>query len=501
MTAVPPRQRAISRGRRLVGRVPLAGWICAAAALLSGLSWSLMTPPFQVPDEISHFAYAQYLAETGDPPRHVAGDYMSEEQRRTLEALRFFAVIGQRGHRTVWTEERQRQLDSVLAADLDRVSDGSSSTAVNNPPLFYALQAVPYRVASGGTILDRLAAMRVLSVVLAALTVLCVFMFLREAFPGTPWAWTVGALVVAFQPLFGFIASGVNNDAGLFLAAAAFFFVLARCFRRGLTAPRAAALGAVVGLGVVTKLTFVALVPAFLAAIAVLSWRSPRARRREAMVAAGVGTAVAAAPVALYIGLNELAWSRDVYGSLAGSEAEAGGDGRPGSLRELLSYLWQLYLPRLPFQADLIGGEAFRHLWLNGLIGRFGWLDYGFRPWVYDLGLGVAVAVGALAAIGAIRLRHALRARWLELAVYGLATAGLLLLVGRAGYSAFVGAQPPFEQARYLLPLLPLYAAVVVLAARAGGIRWGPALGAAMVVVAIGHTVFSQLLTLARYYG
>ena len=85
-------------------RVPRAGWLCIAVAVLNGCAWSLITPPFHVPDEISHFAYVQYMGETGDPPRHIAGDYMSEEERQTLEALRFFSVIGQSANRPIWTE-------------------------------------------------------------------------------------------------------------------------------------------------------------------------------------------------------------------------------------------------------------------------------------------------------------------------------------------------------------------------------------------------------------
>ncbi len=62
--------------------------------------------------------------------------------------------------------------------------------------------------------------MRLLSALMAACTVLAVFMFLRELLPRTPWAWTVGALMVAFQPTFDFIAAGVHGDNLLFLTSA-----------------------------------------------------------------------------------------------------------------------------------------------------------------------------------------------------------------------------------------------------------------------------------------
>jgi 4-amino-4-deoxy-L-arabinose transferase-like glycosyltransferase len=485
---------------RIGRRLPRAGWLCLAVALLNGFAWSLITPPFHVPDEISHVAYVQHLAETGNAPRHVVGDYMSEEERRTLESLRFFSVVGQAANRPIWTVGEQQALEDVEDQPLDRVSDGSSSTAVNNPPLFHSLQVAPYKLASGGGMLDRLAAMRLLSVLLSALTVLCVFQFLRELFPRSPWAWATGALAVAFQPLFGFVSTGVNNDSGLFLAAAFLFWMLARTLRRGLTRRRGAAIGLAVGLGAITKLTFVAFAPAAGLALLALAVRGGRPRRGERLAALGVAAAVAAVPLIVYLALNELVWDRQVFGALVGTEAVPF-DGRAGSLREEISYIWQLYLPGLPFQADMFAGEALRTVWLNGLIGRFGWLDYGFEPWVYDLGFGVALAVGALAAVGALRALPALRGRWLDVAVYGLAVLGLMLVIGVPGYAARIGSPYPFEQARYLLPLLPLYAGVLVLAARAAGPRWAPTVGGLLVVVAATHGVFAQLITIARYYG
>lgn len=485
--------------RRAVAHLPLAAWLCVGVALLNGAAWSLIVPPFHVPDEIVHFAYVQYLGETGDAPRHVPGEQLSQEEQRTLESLRFFGVVGHRDARPIWTETAQRELGSVLGSGLDRVGDGATSTAVNNPPLFYALQVIPYEAASGGTILDQLLVMRLLSVLLSVLTVLAVFLFLRELFPGSPWTWTVGALGVAFQPLFAFISTGVNNDSGLYLASALLFLALARTLRRGLTTRRAIAIGAVVGAGLITKLTFVAFVPAVTLAFGLLLLRE-RDDRWAVVRMAALAVAVAALPVVAYLGLNEL-WGREVYGGLSGGESLAETVGRAGSLREKVSYVWQLYLPRLPFQADLLPGFAPRNLWLNGLIGNFGWLDYGFAAWIYDAGAVVALALAVLVLSGAVRARTALRARWAELAVYVVAALGLLLVIGQMGYTASVDGAPPFEQARYLLPLLPLYAAAIVLAARAGGARWARPLGVAIVLLLGLHGLLAQLLTLARYYG
>jgi hypothetical protein len=78
--------------------------------------------------------------------------------------------------------------------------------------------------------------------------------------------------------------------------------------------------------------------------------------------------------------------------------------------------------------------------------------------------------------------------------------ASVVVVVAVAGYRFRASDHLNFEQTRYLFPLLPLYGALFALAARAGGRRYGPALGALFVVMFVGHNVFALLLTLQRYY-
>jgi hypothetical protein len=76
-----------------------------------------------------------------------------------------------------------------------------------------------------------------------------------------------------------------------------------------------------------------------------------------------------------------------------------------------------------------------------------------------------------------------------------------LALIGASGYLSFPASAAEFTDARYLLPLAVLWAAILALAARGAGRRWGSAIGALIVVLIIGHDLFSQLQVIARYYG
>ena len=510
--SVAAKGRTESRGVvRAVRRVPRAGWLCALVAGLSALTWSLVTPPFHVPDEVAHFAYAQYLAETGELPRENGDLRYSPEEETVIGLTGFYLVVGESRGRPPWTRAQDRALDDAPAGD--PVSTGNAQSATNNPPLYYLLQAVPYHLAGSLDLPDRLMFMRLISVLMAAVTALATFLFVRETLPSTPWAWTAGGLVAAFQPLFGFISSGVQNDAMLYMSSALMFLALARAFRHGLTPRRGAAIGVAASLGLLSKLTFLGLIPGALLAVGLLAWRGRDApERRTVLRGAAVATAIVAAVGLVYVGANVALFDRPALpgaiGTTGSPSPEAPTDApaaqADSSMQERAAYVWQLYLPRLPFMSEQFpGANPMPNLWLHGWIGRFGWLDASWPEAVYRWGRWVLVLLGAMAAFATARhlLRGgAWRARWPELVSYTALALGLLLIIGLAGYRAREDGQPGFEQARYLLPLLPLYAVAVGMALRPLG-RWAPAAGAALVVAAFGHDLLAQLLTVSRFYG
>jgi 4-amino-4-deoxy-L-arabinose transferase-like glycosyltransferase len=340
--------------------------------------------------------------------------------------------------------------------------------------------------------------MRLFSALLAGLTTLCVFGFLRELLPRYPPTWTVGALAAGLTPLFGFISGGVNNDAGLFLAGAATLWALAHAFRSGLGTRSGLLIGMAFGLGLLTKATLVALAPGLVVAGVVLLRRQWRTGRREALLGLGTAAAAIALPVVFYFVAIHTVWDRPLWsgGIVSGGDAAAGAR----SLRGLLSYLWQFYLPRLPGMHAQGGGFGLKEVWFKGWIGRFGWLDYGFPTWVYWVAAGAWVALLAFAARALWMARPAVRARVGELAAYAAMLAGLLLVAGVQGYGYRLDTGFGFEQTRYLLPLLGLYAAVIALAVIGAGRRWRPAVGTGIVALTLIHGLGALLLTVGRYY-
>ncbi len=490
------RLRAPPRLRKLYRRVPKVAWLCALVAFLNAACWSLVTPPFQVPDEPDHFAYAEQLAETGQLPLVVNRQYSAAE-RGVLAALYQEGIRFKPEVETIASLSQQRQLQHNLGEPLPRAEPVNAGLAASEPPLYYALQAIPYDLGSAGTLLDSLQLMRLLSALMAAITAFFVFLFVREALPGAPWSWTVGGLGVALFPLLGFVSGGVNPDAMLFAVSAALFYCLARGFRRGLTPGLALVIGILTAIGFLTKLNFIGLAPGVILGLVILTIRAARTSRRAACSSLALALAIACSPVLLNI-LIKPASSHTPLGEVSHAAQITS-----GSVFTEMSYIWQLYLPRLPGMSSYFPGiSTTLQVWFNGLVGLYGWADTVFADWVYAVSLIPATLIVGLCVRTLVASRAALRRRLPELFVYGVMSVGVLVLVGADSYiSDLLTKSEPYREPRYLLPMLALWGAVLALAARGAGRRWGPAVGALIVVLFLAHDIFSQLQVIARYYG
>jgi 4-amino-4-deoxy-L-arabinose transferase-like glycosyltransferase len=471
--------------------------MCALIAFLNAASWSILSPPFQIPDETDHFAYVQQLAEAHRLPTGSGTSYSPEEEA-AIEGLRQQQVRFNPSERTISSRAQQRQLEHDLARPLSRRGPGKVGVAGSEPPLYYALETIPYELASSGSLLDRLALMRAFSALFGALTALFSFMFIREVLPRVPWAWTVGGLGVALAPLLGFMSGAVNPDGLLYAVSAALFYQVARCFRRGLTPRAGLAIGITVVVGLLTKLNFLGLVPGVVLALLIVAWRERAGSRRNVVR----GLAVALAPVAiLAIAYAALASSTGHSVSFTSSKASELTKG-PGTVASALSYTWQFYLPHLPFMRDYFPGlSTWRQLWFNGLVGLYGWADTVFPNWLYSVAL-VPGGIGLLLLLRALFLeRLQVRSHLVEGVVYATMAVGVMTLVGVTSYfSDVLERSGPYWEPRYLMPMIALAGVALALTARGAGRRWGPVIGALVVVLILGHDIFSQLLVVSRYY-
>jgi 4-amino-4-deoxy-L-arabinose transferase-like glycosyltransferase len=383
---------------------------------------------------------------------------------------------------------------SDVGRSLSPVGSGEAGVATSEPPLYYAIETVPYALGGGNT-LTQLELMRWVSALMAAITAFLIFFFIREILPSVPWAATIGAACTAVQPLFGFMSGTLNPDSLLYLISAAALLCLARGFRRGFTPRLALTTGIVIALGFLTKLNFIGLAVGLFAGLILLSMRERSSRRGlETFLSLAIATGIGLSPVILYLLVN-LGSNHPALGAASSASHK--------SILHEINYIWEFYLPRLPGMTHYFAGvTTFRDIWFDRSIGLYGWIDTEFPNWVDNVALVLVGAIALLCARELILRRGVLRARLPELMSYMAVGIGILLLVGAASYNSYINSEgvEGFGDPRYLLPLLPLLGAIVTLAIR-GARRWAPATGAVILVAFLAHDIFSQLQVIARYYG
>jgi hypothetical protein len=245
-------------------------------------------------------------------------------------------------------------------------------------------------------------------------------------------------------------------------------------------------------------------------ALSIPAWRA--GRRRQAL-AVPIGLGLFVVPLYAWQVVNTQVLHRSGATTTGGYHPPA--TDRLHYLGAVASYTWQAFLPRLPFMQDQYQNTfhtnppfpAFPQYplwqtWVQGFVGRFGWHQENFPDWVNIPAAIVFAVIGFLALRAVWRATGRLRARRAEVVTYVLMAVGAFMLITVAGYGWRVSRGGlSFEQARYLLPLLPLYAGVAACAAVGIRRRWGAALAGILVVLAIAHSLGAIILVLGRYYG
>ncbi|MFQ5814293.1 MAG: glycosyltransferase family 39 protein, partial [Anaerolineae bacterium] len=165
-----------------------------AAYLVIGILYAVKTPPWQVPDEPAHYNYVKYLAENYRLPVLRMGDY-PHDYLEEIKANRF----------------------------PPEMSIEPLRYEFHQPPLYYVLAAVVYKLFAG-----KLLPLRLLSVLLGCCLLWVAYHVAKEIFPGDE-ALALGATAfVAFVPMHIAITAAVNNDTLAELILAVILWMLVR---------------------------------------------------------------------------------------------------------------------------------------------------------------------------------------------------------------------------------------------------------------------------------
>lgn len=461
------------------------------AVLALGVVWSLVTPPWQAPDENSHFGYVQHLAETGALPGRDAAPLFSTEQRAAAEASNSDLAAAQSSVKMEWSSDAFRRW--LARPPLDRADGGGPNPAANNPPLYYLAEAPAYLATSDSDVFTRLQALRIMSLLWLLVAVAATWLLAGEIFGPVRAAQVVAAGVVGLAPMILFISASVSPDSMLFASWSVVFWLGARMLRRPASPGRVGAFTFAVGAACVVKATSYALLPGALLAIVLLVRRSGGKRRLPAVLSA------AAAGMATTLGLWLLvARAIDQSTSSQVSTVTGGGVISP---REFVSYLWQFYLPRAPFQTDFASLAPTLPAWdflVKGSIASFGWTEVQFDAWLYWL----VLAAATVAAITVARSLWIDRREidWHVLAFFACISASLLIGLHISEYRQIKAGALNFYQGRYVLPLAPLAGLAAGRLLTRVPRAWQAAAAGGVLSLLVVLNLFSLALTLGRFY-
>ncbi|MFZ1153330.1 MAG: DUF2142 domain-containing protein, partial [Solirubrobacteraceae bacterium] len=497
---------AVGRPLRLRQHVLRPAAIIALVAFVNAGCWAVITPAFNAPDEPDHFAYGQYLATTGHSPARTqdARPTFSTDQTLAMNAVDLYAQSSSPIGRPPWLAVQQRSAERLRASTPHPSNNGGGVTpsASPHPPGYYGLSALAYELVRSGSVFSQLTVMRLMSALLGALVAACAFGIVIELLPRQRFAAAVAGLLVAFHPMFSFMAGAVNNDNGINAAAALTLYLLIRGLRRGLNWRLALGLGATLAVAPLMKKTGYEIYPAAAVGLFGLAWRNH---------SLGDGRAWGALVGAF--ALVQLGWSHVLEGvfypaTVAGQHAAPAAVGVASSLSmaehmpgRFLVYLWELFLPRLPFMGHLFPqGWPFYQIYVVRGWGAFGWYTFVFPRWVYYVIVLMMVAVGLLALWAAVRNRLAIRTRFFEVLVIVLFPLCVLVAVEAAFFTPVGGRTVVAEQGRYIFPAITALAAIAVAGTFGLGRRWQVPLATTLVVGMMALCFASQLLTLGSFF-
>lgn len=376
------------------------GLVAVLSAFVAlGTLYALLTPIFEVSDEVWHYPMVKHLADGRGLPVQDPANPGPWRQQGSQPPLYYALMAGA----TFWIDASDLPAVRWLNPHVD---NGLITADRNNNIIIHTAreQAFP---GSGTALAVRL--IRLLSVLLGAGTVYFIYRIGLEIAPHRREVALAGAAVAAGTPMFVFISASVNNDNAVIFFSTLTLWLLVRVVRGAPTPPWA--LGLALGAAALSKTSGLGLMGLAGAALAFAAWREAGFDLRAAWGRVRANLPAYALIYALALAVCGWWYVRNLwlYGDWLGWNAFVAFVGeRPNPAS--LAQLW---------------GERVGFFWAYW--GLFGGVSVPLPEWVYGA-LAVFSGAGAVGAAvtGLLWLRAQARAEW-RATLVTLAQAALLL--------------------------------------------------------------------------
>ena len=239
--------------------------------VVKSLLYIAVTPLWEGFDELFHFAYVHSLAATNSLP--VWGEaFVDSDIARSTAYVPLAQLMPQLtpgfeklSYRDYW------MLDEAKRQEFERNLRGLTASAnrfepsdvplyqIQHPPLYYAMCAPLYLLMNDWSLTSKVHALRFFSALLASLCIIAAALTAKQS-GATPAGYAFAGLV-ALWPCLYVDTARVGNDS-LGVAVFSFVFLAMARYGTGRSARRAAALGVLLGIGLLTKAYFLTAIPA-----------------------------------------------------------------------------------------------------------------------------------------------------------------------------------------------------------------------------------------------
>lgn len=254
--------------------VPSIVKILILAAFLNGLSWIVLIPIWQYPDEQSHFAQVQDIAELGNTPKIGANtsqeiaisEKLLDTQRDGLGNNKF---TYHPDYHIEYTNTNTGIYEKFIAQlPIETRVTMAKWEATENPPLYHIMASNFYNLLGSSNLFSRIFAVRFFSLLLYITAVIISINASKLIFKDDVIAQTILPALIAFTPMFAFSATGVLPDPLTILTFTIIFTIGAKIIRDKLTIQLLILLIVMIALGKFTRQQFELAVP--IAAIPVI---------------------------------------------------------------------------------------------------------------------------------------------------------------------------------------------------------------------------------------
>lgn len=236
--------------------------------------WFYIFPPFQTPDETSHFGYVEFLAEEN---RLIS---TKKDATFNLELIKSFRILKVR-EIAFHNDKKFIYSQSQYSMALNNIRVLNNKAARHDfgykqqkdylyPPLYFGLAAIFYKAFYSGDLITRYYAVRFFSVLISFALLYFTYKTAKELFQNELIS-LLTVLIVALQPMFSMMSIAVNPDNLIFLLASALFYFAIKTIKdKQLTTRNNLYMTLCVALALLTKQYFVVLLFMYLLTLAML---------------------------------------------------------------------------------------------------------------------------------------------------------------------------------------------------------------------------------------